>query len=287
MKWVGLTAILMAALLSTACRGDSSDDVLYIGGIPDQKAAKLTRRFTEVANYLSGELGVKVKYVPSADYAAVVSGFKHGDIHLGWFGGLTGVQARAFAPGSLAIAQRPRDREFRSVFIVQKDLEADSLEDLEGITFTFGSESSTSGHLMPRYYLSQAGIDSGEDFQGPPSFSGSHDKTWKLVEGGSFDAGALNEAVWETAVDEGKVDLSRVRVLYTTPPYYDYNWSIRGDLHETFGQGFENRVRAALLGMGPEEREILDLFLTDSFIETDNAKYMAIEEVARRLDIIR
>ena len=287
MKWAGLTAVLMVALLSTACRGDSSDDVLYIGCIPDQKAAKLTRRFTEVANYLSEELDVKVKYVPSVDYAAVVSGFKNGDIHLGWFGGLTGVQARAFAPGSRAVAQRPRDREFHSVFVVRKHLAADSLEDLEGITFTFGSESSTSGHLMPRYYLSQAGIDPDEDFQGSPSFSGSHDKTWKLVEGGSFDAGALNEAVWETAVDEGKVDLSKVRVLYTTPPYYDYNWSVRGDLDETFGEGFTDKVQAALLRMGAEEGDLLHLFLTDSFVETDNTKYLAIEEVARQLDIIR
>ena len=291
LRSVLVVALFMVIFMLPSCGGDpSSVEVMYIGGIPDQDAARFTRKFDAVANYLANELGVEVKYVRSLDYAAVVVGFKNGDIHLGWFGGLTGVQARAAAPGSEAIAQRPRDIEFHSVFVVQADLSVEKLEDLRGMSFTFGSESSTSGHLMPKHFLVEAGIDSERDFRGKPSFSGSHDKIWKLVESGSFQAGALNEDVWEKALQDGKVDLSKVRVFYTTPPYYDYNWTIRGDVDEAFGQGFTDKVQAAILALDPGKpghKEILDLFFADRFIASNNGNYRAIEAVARELEIIR
>ena len=285
-----LSLTLIAPTLLAACGGGSSDMVLSIGGIPDQEAATLNRRFGTVADYLSQELGVEVKYVPSVSYAALVTGFEHEDVHLAWFGGLTGVQARAAAPGAKTIAQRPRDTEFHSVFVVRSDLDVDGLEDLRELTFTFGSESSTSGHLMPRHFLTEAGIDPDTDFRGKPSFSGSHDKTWKLVESGSFQAGALNEAVWQKAVDGDRVDVSKIRVVHTTPPYFDYNWSVRGDLDDTFGGGFTGRLQRALIALDPsrpEHKEILDLFQAQSFIATSNENYRAIEDVARGLGIIR
>lgn len=288
---VGLMLVVSIALL-TACGGSgdgdgSSSKTLYFGGIPDQDVARLSRRYGEFADYLSQELGVKVKYIPSVDYAAVVTGFMGGDIQLGWFGGLTGVQARLAVPDSQAIAQRPRDQEFHSKFIVQAGLDVDSLEDLKGLSFTFGSESSTSGHLMPRHFLVQAGIDPEKDFRGGPNYSGSHDKTWQLVESGSFQAGALNEAVWERAISDGKVDPSKVKEFYTTPAYYDYNWTIRGDLDQEFGEGFADRVRQVLLGMGEDQNGLLELFSTDQFVETNNDNYQAIQQVAEQLGIVR
>lgn len=287
--WLLLVSSLVAMMLLASCGGDDdvSGKTMFIGGIPDQEAATLNRRFGQVADYLAEELEVKVEYVPSVSYAALVTAFEKGDVHLAWFGALTGVQARAAAPGAMAIAQRPRDTGFHSVFVARSDLDIEGLEGLKGKTFTFGSESSTSGHLMPRYSLLQAGIDAEEDFQGAPGFSGSHDKTWKLVEGGTFQTGALSESIWESAVEENKVDTSKVRVIYTTPPYYNYNWSIRGDVDETFGDGFTGRVQAALLEMDSEQGEILGMFQTDSFIESGNQYYRDIEEVARSLDIIR
>ena len=283
---IGLV-LLTVLLLGTSACGDSDDKTLYFSGIPDQNAAGLARRYGVFADYLSEKLDVKIKFIPSVDYAAVVTGFKAGDLQLGWFGGLTGVQARIAVPDSVAIAQRPRDAAFHSKFIVRADIEADSLEDLIGLTFTFGSESSTSGHLMPRHFLIEAGVDPERDFPGEPNYSGSHDKTWQLVKSGAFQAGALNEAVWDKAVEEGKVDTSQVRVLQTTPPYYDYNWTIRGDVEQEFGAGFIEKVRQALLEIDGEQQEILDLFSAQEFIESNNDNYDAILEIAKQLDIVR
>lgn len=290
----GALALMLAACSDPAVEGvgeATAGETLTIGGIPDQDRVTLEAMFEGMAAHLENATGLEVRYTPSTDYAAVVTAFARGDIQLAWFGGLTGVQARERVPGAEAIAQRPRDAEFRSKFIVRADLEAETLSDLEGYSFTFGSESSTSGHLMPRVFLLEAGVDPEEHLEGGPSYSGSHDRTYKLVESGTFDAGALNEAVWEAAVERGKVDTDRVRVLTTSPPYYDYNWTIHPDVEERLGPEARAEIVEALTGLqrgdDPETDELLDLFAADGFIPTENEHYEPIRRVARELGILQ
>lgn len=260
--------------------------VFKIGGIPDQNASKLNRRLEELAEYIGEKTNLEVEYIPTVDYSALVTAFERGEIQLAWFGGLTGVQARSVTPNSEAIAQRPRDQEFHSVFIAQKKLKITQLSDIKGKRFTFGSESSTSGHLMPRFFMGENNVDADKDLDGAPNYSGSHDKTWKLVESGAFEVGALNEAVWESAVTQNKVDLDKVDVFYTTPAYYDYNWTIN-NVDPVFGPGTKEKVKAALLSIGSDKKEIMDLFQTEKFIESKNENYDAISSVAKKLHIIK
>lgn len=275
---------------SRAQEGTPTAEVLSISAIPDQDVTLLNRQYGAIAEYLTATTGLTVEYVPMVDYAALVTAFARGDIQLAWFGGLTGVQAQAAAPDTRAIVQRPRDAEFHSRFIARSDLDVETLQDLKGLRFTFGSESSTSGHLMPRYFLVEAGIDPESDFQGLPNYSGSHDKTIALVESGAFDAGALNEAVWEQRLADGEIDTAKVRDVYTTPAYYDYHWGIRGDVDALFGDGATDTIIEALLSLDPDDpddKAILGLFSTDAFIPTENANYDTIRDVAEQLGILR
>ena len=292
---VGMAALLLG-LTAAACGGSEEPaPTLRVGGIPDQDAQRLARRYEIFANYLSEQLNVPVEYVPSASYSAVVTAFTQNDVQLAFFGALTGVQARLQNPGARAIVQRAHDAEFHSKYVVRGGDELadlNSLADLAGragdLTITFGSESSTSGHLMPRYFLGEAGIDVADGFRTPPGFSGSHDKTWQLVAAGSYDVGALAEDVWARAVSEGEADPAKVRELDTTPNYFNYNWTARADLDEVYGDGFTDKIQAALLALNTEEHgEILELFSTEQFIATENDNYMAIESVARELGIIQ
>lgn len=292
LKQLFIGVITLMSITIPACGGDAdgvSGRTLYIGGIPDQDVSILEARFEGLADYLSAETGLDVRYSPSTDYAAVVTGFRNDNIQLAWYGGLTGVQARLAVPGSIAIAQRPRDEAFHSVFIKRAGLDIANLGDLVGRSLTFGSESSTSGYLMPLFFLNEAGI-SVDDLQSI-SFSGSHDVTWKLVEAGAFDAGAINAAVWEQRVADGEVDLSKVEAFFTTPPYVDYHWVARGDIDDEFGEGAEEKLRQALLDLGSDgdttELAILEAFQGEGFIPTTNENYAAIEQVARDLEIIR
>ena len=282
-----LAAVLLAGLV--ACSSEEDQEPLLIAGIPDQDVSLLEARFNKLAEYLSEETGLDVRYVPQVNYAAVVTAFKQGDIHMAWYGGLTGVQARLAVPDAEAIAQRPRDAAFHSVFVAAPDSGITELADLQGRTLVFGSESSTSGHLMPRSFLAEAGIDVEDDLDSI-SFSRSHDRTWKLVETGSFDAGALNEAVWESRVEKGEVDLDRVDVFYRTPPYVDYHWVVNSSVDATYGEGTVDKLTNALLGIdaskGGKAQEIAEAFQTDRFIATSNENYEAIEDVARSLGVI-
>lgn len=268
---------------------------LVASAIPDQDPEKVQRLYDKLTTYLEGELGVPVEYQPVTDYAAAVTAFKVGDLDLVWFGGLTGVQARLQVDGAQAIAQRDIDEQFKSVFIANTRSGIAPFEDISGLaalkerTFTFGSESSTSGRLMPQYFLQQAGVTL-EDFQGEVGFSGNHDATIKLVEAGTYEVGALNSQVWEQRLAEGAVDESKVQVIWWTPPYYDYHWVVRPDVEERYGEGFTAKLQTALTSLDPsvpEEKEILDLFGAGKFIPTENANYDQIEAIGRQIGKIQ
>jgi phosphonate transport system substrate-binding protein len=206
-----------------------------------------------------------------------------------WFGGLTGVQARLQVDGAEALAQRDIDEKFYSVFIASKDSGLEPLEDIADLaqlkdrTFTFGSESSTSGRLMPQAFLAEAGVTLG-DFKGEPGFSGSHDATIDLVEAGSYEAGALNSSVWNSRVENGEVDLDKVQLIWKTPTYHDYHWVIRPDINERYGDDFSEKVAQAFIKLdatNPDHKEILDLFGAEKFIATNNDNYAQIEAIGR------
>ena len=271
------------------------DRVLKISAIPDQDPAKLATINGTMAAYLTTTLGRKVEYVPVTDYAASVSLFKTGDIDMVFFGGLTGVQARLQTPGAVLLAQRDIDDAFQTVFIANTGSKLAAVDDvaglaeLEGKRFTFGSESSTSGRLMPEYFLDQAGLSSATAFSGPAGFSGSHDKTIDLVQAGTYDAGALNLQVWKKRKEAGTVDLTKVAELFVTPPYHDYHWMAGPETDERFGAGFADKMSQALLALdytNPEQAKLLDLYGAKRFIATSADNYEEIEQIGRKLDLI-
>jgi phosphonate transport system substrate-binding protein len=286
-----VTACAQAAGEAAAPAEEANTETFVISAIPDQDPEKLQRLYGDVADYLSTELGTAVEYKPVTDYTASVTAFKVGDLDMVWFGGLTGVQARLQVEGAEAIAQRDIDEAFHSVFIANKasgllpfdDIEG--LQSLKGHTFTFGSDTSTSGRLMPQYFMGQAGV-SLSDIKGEAGFSGSHDKTIELVTSGTYEAGALNEQVWQSRADAGEVDLDKVEVIWRTPAYYDYHWVIRPDVNERFGADFSKKVQEALLKLDanvPEQKELLELFGAQKFIPTKNENYAQIETVGREI----
>jgi len=269
---------------------------LRIGAIPDQDPEKLARLYGELATYLGKALpSVDVTYVPVTDYQGAVSGFKVGDLDLVWFGGLTGVQARLEVDGAKALVQRDIDAEFTSVFIANTSTGIEPFDSLPGLqtlaghSFTFGSESSTSGRLMPQSFLTGAGVEAKDAFRGPAGFSGSHDKTIELVESGTYETGVLNSQVWDSRVAEGKVDPAKVIEVFRTPAYYDYHWVAQPDLDARFGEGFEAALVDAFLALDasdPAGAAILELFAAKRFIPTENGNYAAIEAVGREIGLI-
>jgi phosphonate transport system substrate-binding protein len=274
----------------------SSKPVLRISAIPDQQPEKLNRLYGLVANELSKQLGVKVQYVPVTNYAAAVSAFRTGNLDLVWFGGLTGVQARLQKPGAKVLAQRDIDASFHTIFIANAKsglkpvTNVQGLSQLKGKRFTFGSESSTSGRLMPQYFLGQAGVKPSQFAGGAPGFSGSHDATIALVQSGAYEAGAVNEQVWRSSLHNGKANRSKVMAIWKTPGYPDYHWIAQPDLDKRFGKGFTNRIQQAILSWrpsNPEQKQILSLFGAQQFTSAKASAYGRIEQVGRQIGQIR
>ena len=300
-------AVLIASLLTgititatmTSCASrptGTKSPVLHIGAIPDQNPEKLNRLYGSLSAELSDQLKVPVQYVPVSNYPAAVSAFRTGSLDLVWFGGLTGVQARLQTPGAKVLAQRDIDAQFTSVFIangasgLRPFSGGDQLTNLKGRRLSFGSESSTSGRLMPQYFMSQKGVSTEDLAGGTPGFSGSHDATVAVVQSGAYEVGALNEQVWKSNVEDGRVDPNNVSVIWRTPPYVDYHWVARPDLDQRFGKGFTNKVQAALLQISPTTARgetILELFGAAEFIPAQNSDYDKIEAVGRQLGKIR
>ncbi len=265
-----------------------SAQTLVFTAIPDEDETKLVERFQGIADYLEEKLDVEVRYIPVKSYAAAISAFRNNQVQLAWFGGLSGVQARSLVPGSEAIAQGVEDPEFYTYFIAHKSAGLDEMDELSdelrGKTFTFGSKGSTSGRLMPEFYIREAFNESPQDVFSRVGFSGNHTRTLRLVEAGTYEMGAINYSVWDKELEAGNVDTDAVKVIWTTPHYPDYQWSIRGDVNERFGEGFMKRVQEALLAM--DDPELLESFPRSGFIPASNEDYEPIRVVGEQIGII-
>jgi len=272
------SALCLPVSLLLSRMAHASEGVLRVSAIPDEAPTELQRKFAPLGNYLSAQTGLKVVFTPVTDYAAVVEALAAGKIDLAWLGGFTFVQARIRTNGSaIPIVQREEDARFTSKFITA-DPSIKSLSDLKGKTFAFGAPSSTSGSLMPRFFMQQAGLNLEKDFKNI-AFSGAHDATAAFVSAGKADAGVLNASVWDKLVEQKKVDTDKVRVFATTPPFFDYNWTVRGDLDPKLVKTLSDAF-LKLDAANPEHKEILSLQRATRFIPTRKENYDGIEKAA-------
>ena len=286
-----VTLLPLQGSCSMESSAHSRSEVLRFSAIPNIDTTELEAKFQPVAAYLAQSLGLAVEYVPTQDYAASVSLFEAGDVDLAWFGGLTGAQARHAVPGARAIAQGVVDPEYKSYFIAHESLGLERSEEfphgLAGKRFTFGADSSTSGRLMPEFFIRQETGQGPEEFFGSPNhFAGGHDKTAALVQAGTFEAGALDYKIYDSKVAEGSLDPEVCRILWVTPSYPDYNWSVRPDLDQRFGQGFTARLQQALVDMKAPEL-LAAIHRPEGLIAADNGDFERIRELAAELGFLR
>ena len=285
--YVGLSSVVavVASLGLLSPAWSEAPKELRVSAIPDENPTELMRIYTPFAEYLSKELGIPVKYYSVVDYAATVEALAAKKLDMVWYGGFTFVQARKRTGNAIPLVSREEDLHFHSKFITRPETGIKTLADLKGKSFSFGSVSSTSGHLMPRYFLLQNGINPERDFA-TFSFSGAHDATALWVESGKVDAGAINEAVWEKLVQAKKVDPNKVQVFWTTPPYVDYVWTVRGDLDSALVE----KIAAAFTKLNysnPADRVLMDLQRTKRYVRVKPDQFKPVEEAAGAAGLLK
>ena len=273
----------LMTLLATSALADT----FTFTAIPDEDESRLNERFGKVADYLAEQLGVEVKYIPVKSYPAAITAFRNDQVQLAWFGGLSGVQARELVPGSTAIAQGYEDQFFKTYIIANVSTGLEAADEFpQGIkdkTFTFGSKGSTSGRLMPEFHIRE-NMGAPEDVFARVGFSGDHSRTVTQVESGAYEVGAVNYSVYDNRVAEGKTDPEKVMVIWTTPTYPDYQWTIRGDVDARYGEGFTQKVTDALLNMN--DKDLLASFPRKSFVPASNDDYAPIKATGEAIGLL-
>ena len=281
MKWAMVVLILAESLSGGAAIAQEKPTFVFTA-IPDQDEARLVARFTRVAEYLQVKLAVPVKYLPVKSYPAAVTAFINGRVQLAWFGGLTGVQARQQVPGSEAIAQGAEDVAFKSYIIANAKTGLKPSKEfpasIASRSFTFGAHASTSGRLMPEFYIRKQFVGRGpDDIFSRVGFSGDHSRTIHLVQSGAFEVGILDYSVWELDRKAGKVDPAQVAVIWETPTFPDYQWTVRGDVDHIYGAGFKDKLTAAILAI--DDPAILAQFGRSKFIPARDSDYALIRAI--------
>jgi len=265
-----------------------ASDTFVFTAIPDEDDSRLRQRFNKVANYLEKQLGITVKYIPVKSYAAAVAAFRNDQVQLAWFGGLSGVRARILVSGSEAIAQGFEDQAFFNYFIAHSSTglkRSDEFpKDIAGKIFTFGSKGSTSGRLIPEFHIRENLKKSPNDVFQKVGFSGNHSRTIQLVQSGAYQVGAVNSKVWDNEMKAGLIDPEKISIIWKTPPYPNYQWSIRGDVDERWGAGFKSRVKEVLLNI--KDPDLLASFPRTSFVPASNSDYQPILDVAKAIKLI-
>ncbi|WP_072682415.1 putative selenate ABC transporter substrate-binding protein [Arcobacter sp. LA11] len=275
-------------LLALICATSLFSQTFTFTAIPDQDETKLKERFSLLSTYLTKELGVDVKFVPVKSYSASIAAFRNNQVQLAWFGGLSGVKARLIVPGSVAIAQGVEDPNFHSFLIAHSSTGLEKSKSIpkgiEGKTFTFGSKGSTSGRLMPQYFIQKEFNKSPNEIFKKVGFSGNHSKTVALVQSGAYEVGAVNYKVWKKELKAGKIDPSKVKIIYQTPGYPDYNFTARGDIDKQFGKGFTAKLQKAILNI--KDEKILNAFPRSGFIKATNEDFAPVLDTARELGLV-
>ncbi len=285
-RYITLAVIVLAACSSDQPPASTTKAKVRVTGIPDENPTELQRRHAPLVAHLATALDADVTFVPVTDYGAAVQALAAGKVDFAWLGGFTHVQSRRLAK-AIPLVMRDIDRDFKSVFIAHKDAAIASPADLRGKRFAFGSKSSTSGHLMPRHFLSTTHkLDAAKDFAAPPVFSGAHDATAKIVESGKVDAGALNKQVWDRMVKDGAVDTNKVDVIWTTPGYVDYVWTARHDVSADLRKAFVD----AMLTLDPDNADhktVLSLQGGHRYVPASPSDFDAIEAVGLSTGLLK
>src|SRR5271166_1336681 len=282
-KAFGFAVVLLLVAVGCSGRGGAPESTLRLAMIPSTDPGKIVRDSQPLVKYLEKETGSRIELVVPTNYAAVVEAIANDRVDIAYLGGFTFVQASRRA-GVRPLVQRERDQNFHSVFITQPKSGINALADLKGHSFAFGDVNSTSGHLMPAYYMRAANVDPGVLTKA--LYTGGHDATALAVANKKVDAGAMDELVFGNMMKAGKITSDQVKVFYTTPAFFDYVWAARKGLDPKLSDAFA----AAFLKLDaskPDDKVLLDLLNATKYVRAEDSSYDRLRQAGREEGLLK
>ena len=280
-----IIVVMFTALIACTSNKEGSDALssLRISILPDESREKLIERYTPLFEYLARETGIPYELIIPETYDELLELFHTKKIDLAYFGGFTFVKANII-DNAVPLVMRDVDTRFTSYFLVKGDHPAENISDFKGKKFSFGSHLSTSGHLMPRYFLKEMDIIP-EVFFSDTRYSGKHDLTAYWVRDGLVDLGSANHAVINKMYRDGRLSEKEVRILWETPPYPDYVWALR----PLNNKSFQIKLRNAFLNLSKTNREhakILEGVDAGGFLPAGVNDFIKLKEIINELQLL-
>jgi len=278
-----LSVVIILLALVGSVGLSQSQPRLRISMIPTTDPGKMLRDAQPFVNYVEKRTGAKIMMTIPTSYAAVVAAMANDQVDIAHFGGFTFVQISARA-GARPLVQREQDQNFHSLFITQPSSPIHSLKDLNGHTFAFGDVNSTSGHLMPEYFMREAKVD--PKVIEKALYTGGHDATALAVANNKVDAGALDENVFQNMMKTGKITDRQVKVFWTTPAFFDYVWAARKGLDPKLAESFAKAL-LDLNARNPEQKAVLDFLSAAKYVRASDSDYGKLRQAAKDAGLMK
>lgn len=273
--FIGLMFSLLFFLIScTENATPKKITFLRIAILPDQNKDNLQKKYAPLLNHIHAQTKLENELLIPDSYQQLLDWFIAGKVDLALLGGVTYVNAHINIQ-AVPLVMREIDTKFTSVALIKSTHLATSLKELEGVSLSFGSKLSTSGHLMPRHFLSQQDIVP-ELFFSSVMYSGAHDITAELVRDGKVTVGIANTRIVDEMFDDGRLKKNEVKRIWQSPPYADYVWAIQKsiDTKQVIS------IRNAFLSLNKTDagKKILKSLGARYFIPSNHEKFEQLEQ---------
>ncbi|MCP4119927.1 MAG: phosphate/phosphite/phosphonate ABC transporter substrate-binding protein [Desulfobacteraceae bacterium] len=265
-KFVFVTFILMSFTALFVTPATQAGNTLSFGVIPLEKQDIMFKKFVPLAKYLEKELGIEVNLVIGKGYQESMDAIGTNKVQIAYLTPTTYPKSKRQNPDadirSLVRFQSKGHGTYRSCIIVPIDGESQTIEDLKGQKFAFGSKNSTSSHLMPRSMLAAKGIQF-EDIQA--EYLGSHSSVAAAVSAEQFYGGGVKESVAEKYVES-----EEVRILAKSDPIPEFPICI----NKHVSAQLEEKILAAFkkLNNGSDEAKKVMTAINKKYTGVEDAK---------------
>ena len=275
--------VFLACSTLFGCSGEDVDRAAVSGRItvavlPDQSKDALLARHGSLLDYLADTTSLDFELLIPLDYADLVDQFDAGHIDLAWFGGLTFIRAHEKSQ-AVPLAFRDVDSRFTSCYLVRGSDTRSTIQEFAGEEFSFGPPLSTSGHLMPRYFLERDGLYP-EQFFAATRHSSAHDQTARWVRDGTVGLGVASCIIVQSMLEHGSLSSDDIRIIETTPPYSNYVWAVK----QTMAENTKTKLLDAFLALDasdPDNRAILRAQRANAYLPASPDNFVLVRRAAK------
>ena len=275
-------ATLMAVLPLAGLAQDLKE--INFGIISTESSQNLKSDWQPVLDDIAKKLGMKVNGFFASDYAGIIEGMRFNKVHVAWFGNKSAMEAVDRASGEVFAQLINADGTlgYYSHLIVHKDSPIKSLDDMlkqgKSLSFGNGDPNSTSGFLVPGYYVfSQNKIDPKTFFK--VSRGANHESNALAVANKQVDVATNNSENLDKIKDRLPEKFNDIRVIWTSPLIPSDPLVIRKDMAEPLKGKVKDFFYNYGKGSQQEKDNLYRLSKLSSFKPSTNSQLIPIRQL--------